>query len=609
MSWNVRGCDMSSCPCLAVLVVLFAALVGVPAARAQDAAADAGDRLEYEVAFEGVGEGELLDLLREASRLVALRAKPPASLAALEKRASADLERLDTVLRSESHYAGKISYVVDAKATPVLATVRVEPGPAYRLREFEIRYGAERPDADRPRRMTELGLKPGMKARAPAIRDAERELLQLLGRRGFPFAEIGDRRIVVDHDARTMSVTLTVASGPLASFGPASVAGAERVDPAYVLMLLTWREGERFDQSKVDASLDKLRGSNLFTGVDIAPDGRPAADGPVPMKVTLQERPPRSIGGGVSWSTTDGVLGEVFWEHRNLGGRNETVRLTAKAGEIEQGASANLSKPNYLRRDQTGRLGLEAAREDTEAYVQKGVGGSAGLDREFDRFWRGSAGVALEYLDIRENDSDEFLVLSLPVGLTRDARDSILDPTRGSRLDLTLSPSLGTLDHQVGYLTLGAAVAAYWPIDAKARFVLAGRLAWGTIVGAPSDDIPASKRLYAGGGGSVRGYGFQLLGPLDAGNDPIGGRSRIESSLEMRIKLTEEIGIVPFVDGGSVRRTSYPDPSREFRIAAGLGVRYYTRFAPLRLDIAFPLDRRDGVDDAFQFYVSIGQAF
>ena len=127
-------------------------------------------------------------------------------------------------------------------------------------------------------------------------------------------------------------------------------------------------------------------------------------------------------------------------------------------------------------------------------------------------------------------------------------------------------------------------------------------------MGESTEDLPANKRFYAGGGGSVRGYEFQTVGPLDDDDDPLGGRSLVEVSAEVRTRVTDEIGLVPFVDGGTVFDTAYPDFDETLRWAAGIGLRYFTAVGPVRVDFAFPLNGRDD-DDAFQFYVSFGQAF
>jgi translocation and assembly module TamA len=132
----------------------------------------------------------------------------------------------------------------------------------------------------------------------------------------------------------------------------------------------------------------------------------------------------------------------------------------------------------------------------------------------------------------------------------------------------------------------------------------------GGIVGVGRDELPADERFYAGGGGSVRGIPYRLAGPLDEDDEPLGGRSLVELGAEVRYRVTESIGAVLFLDGGTVSSSAYPDPFGEgLRWGAGPGLRYITPIGPLRVDLGFPLDRRRGVDDHFQLYLSIGQAF
>jgi translocation and assembly module TamA len=145
-------------------------------------------------------------------------------------------------------------------------------------------------------------------------------------------------------------------------------------------------------------------------------------------------------------------------------------------------------------------------------------------------------------------------------------------------------------------------------LDDEARFVLAGRVAVGSVSGAGLGEIPASHRFYAGGGGSVRGYRYRSLSPLGPTGEVIGGRSLFEAALETRIKITDTLGLVPFLDMGGAFESSYPDFSEDLRYAAGLGLRYYTAVGPIRLDVATPLNPRDG-DKSWALYIGIGQAF
>jgi translocation and assembly module TamA len=148
----------------------------------------------------------------------------------------------------------------------------------------------------------------------------------------------------------------------------------------------------------------------------------------------------------------------------------------------------------------------------------------------------------------------------------------------------------------------------YVEVLAVPQVVLAGRTSVGSMVGESRADIPANLRFYAGGGGSVRGFGYQLAGQLNDDDDPIGGRSLLELSGEARVRVTESIGVVAFVDAGTVYSSTVPDFSETLRIGAGPGLRYFSPIGPLRLDVGFPLNPRNS-DDTWQLYISIGQAF
>ncbi len=119
--------------------------------------------------------------------------------------------------------------------------------------------------------------------------------------------------------------------------------------------------------------------------------------------------------------------------------------------------------------------------------------------------------------------------------------------------------------------------------------------------------MPPQRRFYAGGGGSVRGYDYQAASPRDANGDIIGGLSYFEASAELRIKITDTIGVVPFFDMGSAFSSEMPDFD-SLKYSAGIGLRYYTAIGPLRVDFAVPLN--PGPDDgSYGVYVSLGQAF
>lgn len=251
------------------------------------------------------------------------------------------------------------------------------------------------------------------------------------------------------------------------------------------------------------------------------------------------------------------------------------------------------------------------ADQSTDAYDERGIAAEIGQERPLAGKWRGTFALAPEYKRIKDQaGTRRTTLLGLPLGVVRDSSDNPLDPTEGTRLSGTIAPYTGYVGsgRETSFLRLIAAGSIYQALDERRDFVAAGRLRLGTVVGETTTSLPADKRFYAGGGGSVRGYAFQELGPLDTDGDPLGGRSLVEVGAELRVRVSDDIGVVPFIEGGNVYDDAIPQLGRDLRWAAGLGVRYFTAIGPIRADIALPLNRRS-TDDAYQFYISLGQAF
>jgi translocation and assembly module TamA len=567
----------------------------------------------YRVEFEGgLMRGRQGALLEESSQLLALRDRPPASLGGLERRADGDRERLATVLRSQGYYDGTVDYRIDETVDPVLVTLIVNRGTPYLLEQYEIVYRGDAPTEGLPHTPEDVGVELGRRARASVIVEAQARLITLLEERGHPLAEIVRSRNVIDREARTMKSRVVVDAGPRVGFGPLSIHGLEDTDEAYIRRIRPWQRGETYDRRLVDEYRQDLIDTRLFTAVAIVPARTPDGDGNLPLDITLVEREFRSIGGGLSWGTDEGFELSAFWEHRNLDRRNESLRLETRVGEIEQSLNAFFRKPRFRRRDQTLLADARLKRLETDAYKETSIAGAIGLEREFGPLWDGKLGVSLELTDITENRDDTSLLLfGLPGSLIRDSRDDDFDATRGTRLDMGVTPYMATGDDTFPFFVTAVGGSVYHSVVESDRVVLAGRARVGSILGASRAQIPATKRFYAGGGGSIRGYQYQKVGPLDDENDPLGGRSLLEVSGEVRLRLTERFGIVPFIDGGTVfvEPDFRSDEDDTIRWSAGLGLRFYTPIGPLRLDLAFPLNGRKDIDNDFEFYVSIGQAF
>ena len=590
-----------------------------------------GIRYDVEIRGEGVDD-QIRSTLLGASEAKQSISRPPASEFVLRRRAEADLPNIESGLRSLGYYEGTASYDVRTvrddnqtaqttvggladrvedffEGAPTILTYDVVPGPRYTLGSVKVAvtdpqngFLAPTPEA--------LKLEPGQPAAAQPVLDAQGELVSQAQRLGYAFAKADKLGAVIDPDRKLMDVTLPVTTGPIVHMGEFAIVGADHVDQRFLRRRVLFRPGDRYHPDVMDKTRQSLIDTNLFSTVAV--DQQLDATGRIPITYTVTERKPRSIGAGAGYATDEGPIVSFFWEHRNFLGAGEKFESDLYFSPLRQELSTNFIKPDVGGRTHNLLAGTSVKAEDTDAYESKSVGAGVAIERPLwsDRV-TGSLGVAYRLAKIKPKEEEEasFGLLSLPGTIKMDYSDNLLDPTKGWRLNFLAAPYTDTLNAGASFLKSQAVATTYVRLTDSAQYILALRGNLGSIAGASRDDIPADERFYAGGGGSIRGYGYQLAGPLNDDNDPVGGRSLIEFSGELRYRMTDTIGLVYFIDGGTVADSALPSLEERLFIGTGPGLRYSTPIGPLRLDLGVPLDRRPAVDDIVQIYVSIGQAF
>jgi len=600
---------------LAVLLLLALVALGrSAAAQGVVAPEEAKPGFAYTVRFDGMTDaGELGDLVRDSSALASKVGDPPPSRAGLRRRAEDDMERFGTAARSLGFYDATFAYAIQPAEQPdalPVAVVSVEPGQLYRIAGIEIRsVDDSSPAIGVELSRKRLGLEIGAPARAGDVVTAEAAVLRMLHERGHPLATIGKRTVLIDRDTKGMSVTFRVDSGPVARFGRVAVSGSSSVDENYALRRLPWRYGETADVRLIERGRRQLAATGVYETVGVRFGDAVAADGLIPVQVTLTERPPRSIGAGVSASTSEGLGTNAFWTHRNLFGGAERLDVNGRVSQVESSLTSDLRLPDILYTDQDFVVSGGLIEETTDSFDSQKATVGGRFERRVTDIWTVDYGAVLERSRIDDDGIEsQYTLVGLPVGTTFDTSDDLLNPTEGGRTRLRFTPYLETLGSSISFYSMSARHSQYVALDRDGDLVLAGRAAFGSIIGASTTNIPADKRLYAGGSGSVRGYGLQKIGTLDASGEAIGGRSLVEVGAELRWRVYGDFGIVPFIDGGQVYDSETPDFSQELQWAAGLGFRYFTPIGPVRADFAVPINRRDS-DDRFQVYFSLGQAF
>jgi translocation and assembly module TamA len=573
---------------------------------------EAGDELRYTLRFEGLEIADREALASQFDALSVLRAgeKAPANVAQLDRRAREDANLLAELLRARGYYDATVDTRVVPEAGGLAVVLAAAPGEQYRFTGVEVRG---LPEAQATPLREAFGIKPQDPVDAARVQAGEAALKARIGEAGFPFAQVPESEVVVDHASRTATLVLSVEPGGLKRYGRIVVPEGALFDAKHLAEIARFKPGQPYEAKDVD----DLRRALIATGLASAVTVRPvpgATPETVDIAVTVERAPPRTIAGELGYGTGEGIRGEVSWQHRNLLPPEGGVTVRGVAGTQEFLLGANYRRNNFRKRDHVLTAQASISRVNRKAFEARTFLLGGGIERQtniiFQKKWTWSAGVDLLATDERDNSriiSDRrrtFFIAALPTSLSYDGSDNLLDPTRGFRVSGRLSPELSLQNGVFGYARVQLDASAYRPVSD--RVVLAGRVRIGHIAGASASRIAPSRRFYAGGGGSVRGYGFQAIGPRDANNDPIGGRSLAEFGLEARVRFGN-FGIVPFLDGGNIYRSALPGLSN-MRFGAGIGARYYTNFGPIRVDVGTPLNPQRG-DPKLAVYVSLGQAF
>lgn len=585
---------------------LMAALVALICA----AQAATASTVSYTVAFDESVEAEWVRRLMDLSVSVTMQPEGAVSISQIRRRAEKDQDLFLKALRSEGLYGAVVAFRLDVTTEPVTVRFSVEPGPLYVLDETELDVSQVEPSLfHQLASAVQSSLPVGAPARAARIVATDEEILNLLNENGHPLARIEQRRVVVNHDTHRVQTHYMVDAGPKSRFGPVEFKGLESVRKESILPRIPWQEGDVFDSRLLTKLQTNLIQMDLFSIVRVAHGPSVDPQGRLPIQITVVEKKPRTFKGGLFYSTDVGPELTVSWENRNITGGRAKVAADSWISPEKKVLEGIYLRRDFLRTDQFLQLEGKIAEEDWDAYWTRNVGAAVSVSRDITAIVRASAGGGFRISAVeQQSDRNTYGLFFLPAMLRVDTTDSPLDPTEGVRLLVHTAPYWDAGDPSLFFWKTSTALSSYYDWTQNGRLVLASVLAGGAIAGAAQEAVPADVRFYVGGGGSVRGYGYQSLGPLD-GDNPLGGRSFLYWNGELRWRFKENYGLAGFLDGGTAYDSPVPDFQRSFRWATGLGFRYYSPLGPFRIDVAFPLNRRAGIDDAFQIYVSLGQAF
>ncbi|UVI40454.1 autotransporter assembly complex protein TamA [Qipengyuania spongiae] len=555
------------------------------------------------------------------------------NLAQLGARAREDEELLVELLRVYGYYDGQVVRSIGGTepgteggaggvaARPVVR-FDVIPGERYTFGTIDLGNLASAPDAEVLRDSFEI--RPGDPLDSDRIVAEQADLDRMLGETGYVFAALDAPELLIDHDRIEGDLTLSVEPNGKYVFGEITSNDPEFLSGPHFATIARFEPGDIYQRTLEFDLRRAITATGLVSSVTVTPrevvppvGGEP---GTVAMDVEIERAELRTIAGAIGYGSEEGIRVQASWEHRNLFPPEGSLRLRGIVGTQEQLAGITFRKNNFGGRDRVLTVDGFATTIDSPAFDARTVSLVATYEQLstllFQKPVSWSGGIELVATDERPpvvdgiaQPRETFFVAALPGFAQVDTSDDLLDPTRGFRLSARLSPEVSRSNRTQDFYLRARIDGSHYQ-QVSDRVVLAGRVAVGSIPGAPLGAIAPSRRYYAGGGGSVRGYGFREIGPVNIVGEPSGGRSLVEVAAEARIRtglFDGAVSVVPFIDAGSVSPSVTPDFD-EIKVGAGIGVRYTTGFGPIRVDVGVPINP-DPDDSPVAVYVSLGQAF
>jgi translocation and assembly module TamA len=612
--------------------------------------ARAADPQAYQVDLVSVGNNDIDQTLKATSDLLSLRTSAPVSPFGLIARARSDTDRLKTALESFGYYESHVTININGlpltdpslgdaltalpKGSSAHVGISFALGTLYHLRRVDIDGEVPAPINARET----LGLASGQPAVAASVLAGGARLLTALQEQGYAFAQVEPPVAYEAADAPVLDLSFHVAAGTKVKIGDIHVEGLQRVHESLVRRRLLLHSGDLYKPSAIEAARRDLLGMNVFGQVSVLVGSKADESGGVPVTFKMRERLRHAIALSAAFSSDLGGSGGASWTDRNVFGNAEQLSFAASVinlgGSDTTGTGYDTSVkyliPDFLHRNQSLQFAITGIKQQLQAYDQKAQTASVTLSRKLSSVWTVSAGLSTTDETILQvigtqavppytpdpATKFDYTLIALPFKVIYDSTDlptPLEDPRHGFRGTLSLTPTLAIGRPNATFLISTLTLATYFDLNnllpiAPGRSVLAVRGLAGVAQGAGELSLPPDQRFYAGGTSTIRGYGYQLVGPMFLHTDiPTGGTAIAAAGVEFRQRLYTNWGVVAFVDAGQVSASLKPLPD-ETRIGTGAGMRYYTPIGPIRFDIAVPVARRQG-DDSFEIYIGLGQAF
>ena len=529
-----------------------------------------------------------------------------------DRQIRAEKSRLEQLVKSRGYYQASIdSTWDDSKSSPKYQIIL---GPQFEIDQLSLSGNFE-PEDDSWRVVAT-----GDALNAALVLNQQSKLRQYIEARSCFYNLAIDHRVTLNEVERLGDVDFQVRVSDPTVFGRVKFDGAGSVNEEFLWRVTGIRASDCYRRSVIDDAVISLFDTGLFSQV------RPALSrdeaGQVIVTFGLEKRKDRTLRASAGWKSEQGLGGSVGWQHRDLFGKAQSLALGLALQSSEQTASADIVVPSFLDRRNRLNWDNEISHSDLLGIESIGYSSTARLARKASVQDYFEYGLGVNQLDERTTGEwDSYRQVRLPLKYRYDSVQDPFNPSGGLRTSVSTEPVWDIDENFTPFVLTGVGLQYFRSLDS--RTTLASRIRWDSLwygdgLGSTQNNIPESEWLTAGGSTSIRGYGYQSIqlaqkeisaaNPAEVATELPGATQRWLMVNEVRLRINDSWGGVAFWDVGALAEGVSLDAPEQWYHGIGLGVRYFTRFAPIRIDVALPLNRR-AIDDAFQVYVSLGQAF
>lgn len=418
--------------------------------------------------------------------------------------------------------------------------------------------------------------------------EALKESLQVrAAERGYVDATFTQNRIDIWPDEHAADVTLHFESGARYDFGNVSH-DQQFLDPGIVNAFLEFEPGMPYDSRLLTRAYNDLSISGYFSRIELLPEYERSRDGQIPIRMLLEPADRIEYTAGFGFSTDTGLRARAGYANRRVNDSGHRFKSDISLSPVIQALTAEYRKPLTDPRSEWLSYMGALTQEDTDTFDSEAARIGVRRSKRISRNWMRTLSLDLDYerFEVGRESSEARLILP---GVLYDHKRADRDvfPTRGRRLTLELRGTGQFLGSDTSFLQATATGRLVRSISAESRLLM--RTTIGMTAKSEFDELPPSVRFFAGGDESVRGFGYETLGPKDELGNVIGGASLLVASIEYEHRLKGNFFGAVFVDAGNAFDDFDVDPA----VGAGLGVKWQSPVGPLRFYLAHPLNKSD----------------